>query len=326
MIPVIDGRKFFGTTLGKQRFPLNGQWELTCRCNLHCVMCYTDPFNQPARIQQELSTTEILRVLGEIAKEGCLNLVLTGGEPLARPDFFEIYEAAHRKGIFLTVFTNGTLITEKTADRFAQFPPERIEISLHGMSRPIFEKVTTGKGSFDYCLKAIDLLVKRKIPLTLKTTAMTLNETEILAVKKYADHLKMTGDVRFRLSEKMRLRLVGFDSANSSSLLRGLAKPDFDIIDDVSQFQVSEDSLRKMESQDEELTRAHHEELESSKTPYTCASQFHSFHIDAYGRLQMCSENRRASYDLRKGTFREGFYEAMPHFPCAFKIAGTKVV
>ena len=325
LIPVMDGRKFFGAALGKQRFPLNGQWELTCRCNLHCVMCYTDPLNQPARILQELSTTEILRILDEIAKEGCLNLVLTGGEPLARPDFFEIYEAAHAKGIFLTVFTNGTLITEKTADRFAQFPPERIEISLHGMSRPIFEKITTGKGSFDRCLKAIDLLMERKIPLTLKTTAMTLNETEILAVKKYADRLKTAGDVRFRLSEKVRRRLVGFDSANSSSLLRGRALPALDI-DDVSQFQVSEDSLRKMESQDEELIRAHLEELESSKTPYTCASQFHSFHIDAYGRLQMCSGNRRGNYDLRKGSFREGFYQAMPHFPCAFKIAGTKTV
>lgn len=304
-IPVIDGRKFFGTVLGRKRFPLNGQWELTCRCNLHCVMCYTDPFNQPVRIRKELSTAEILRILDEIAKEGCLNLTLTGGEPLARPDFFEIYETAHGKGMFLTVFTNGTLINEKTADRFAQFPPERIEISLHGMSRSVFEKVTAGKDSFDRCFKAIDLLLERKIPLTLKTTAMTLNETEILAVKKYADRLKISGDVRFRLSEKVRRRL------NS---------------EDVSQFQVSEDSLRKIELQNEELTRARIEERESSKTPYTCASQFHSFHIDAYGQLQMCSGNRHGNYDLRKGTFREGFYEAMPHFPCAFKIAGTEVV
>lgn len=69
------------------RFPLACQWEVTCRCNLHCVMCYTDCFNEPERIRQELSTAELLRIMEELAQAGCLELCLTGGEPLAQPDF-----------------------------------------------------------------------------------------------------------------------------------------------------------------------------------------------------------------------------------------------
>ncbi len=57
-------------------FPLTGQWEVTCRCNLKCVMCYTDPFNTPEQIRQELSYEEIVRILDEIHEEGCLKLTL----------------------------------------------------------------------------------------------------------------------------------------------------------------------------------------------------------------------------------------------------------
>ncbi len=85
-------------------FPLSGQWEITCRCNLRCVMCYTDPFNTPEQIRQELSYEEIVRILDEIHKEGCLEITFTGGEPFARRDFLHIYTYAKSKGFLLTIF------------------------------------------------------------------------------------------------------------------------------------------------------------------------------------------------------------------------------
>src|SRR5207249_3463494 len=83
-----------------------------CRCNLRCIMCYTDCFNSPEMIQQELSFPEIVRIMDEIHEAGCLDLTLTGGEPLARRDFLDIYTYAKQKGFLVTVFTNGTLVTE----------------------------------------------------------------------------------------------------------------------------------------------------------------------------------------------------------------------
>src|SRR5881396_2360482 len=93
-ITTVQAKEFGDRLMTKQdgrRVPLTGQWELTCRCNLRCVMCYTDCFNHPENIRNELSTSEIIRIMDELAEAGCVELCLTGGEPLARPDFFDIY-------------------------------------------------------------------------------------------------------------------------------------------------------------------------------------------------------------------------------------------
>ncbi len=100
MIRIETGQTFFTQLIdGRERAPLFGQWELTCRCNLKCVMCYTDCFNTPENIRQELALPEMLRIMAELQEAGVFGLVLTGGEPLARPDFAEIYTDAVQRGI-----------------------------------------------------------------------------------------------------------------------------------------------------------------------------------------------------------------------------------
>lgn len=276
------------------RFPLSCQWEITCRCNLHCVMCYTDCFNRPDAIRQELATAEILRIMDELAEAGTLELCLTGGEPLARPDFFQLYEHAIHCGFLVTVFSNGTLITETQADRFAVLRPHLIEISLHGITRETFEQVTQGQGSYDRCLQAIRLLLDRQIPLVLKSTVMTLNQPEILDVKRYVESL---GTVRYKLGEEIRPELDGG------------ARP--------FQYALSEQALAELNEQDSDLQREACRR--DSAEPPPCRSGMQRFHIDAYGHLQLCSANRRQSYDLRGGSFHNGFYDALPTFACDWK-------
>ncbi len=278
-----------------ERFPYSCQWEITCRCNLHCVMCYTDCFNRPEAIRQELSTADILRIMDELAEAGTLELCLTGGEPLARPDFFQLYEHAIRCGFLVTVFSNGTLITEAHADRFAALRPHRIEISLHGLTRETFEQITLGQGSYDRCVQAITLLLDRQIPLVLKSTAMTLNRQEILDIKRYVESL---GKVPYKLGEEMRPTLDG------SAAPFHYALPKLDLID--------------LNSQDPDLEKEASRQYSVDQPP--CRSGMHSFHIDAYGRLQLCSGNRRQSYDLRTGSFAAGFFEALPIFACNWKL------
>jgi MoaA/NifB/PqqE/SkfB family radical SAM enzyme len=276
------------------RFPLACQWEITCRCNLHCVMCYTDCFNRPEKIRQELSTDEILRIMDELAEAGCLELCLTGGEPLTRPDFFQLYEHATRRGFLVTLFTNGTLITEPVADRLAALPPHRIEISLHGLTEDTFEKITLGRGSFQRCSQAIAWLIKRRIPLTLKTTAMTLNHQEILAIKQYVQGL---GSVHYKLGEDMR------------PALDGSGEP--------FQFAMAPAALDDLNKQDPQLWNEACRKQAQDTLP--CRSGMQRFHIDAYGFLQLCSGNRAQGYDLRKGSFMEGFYDHLPAFGCRWK-------
>jgi MoaA/NifB/PqqE/SkfB family radical SAM enzyme len=257
-------------------------------------MCYTDCFNHPGAIRQELNTTEILRIMDELAKAGTLELCLTGGEPLARPDFFQLYEHAIRSGFLVTVFSNGTLITEAHANRFAALPPQRIEISLHGMTRETFELVTKGQGSYDRCFQAIGFLLDRRIPLVLKSTAMTLNQREILDIKRYVESL---GTVKYKLGEEMRPELDG----SGGPFLYALSKQD----------------LVDLNQRDPDLWRD--ARRRDAVEPPACRSGMQRFHIDAYGQLQLCSSNRRQSYDLREGSFRIGFYEALPTFACDWK-------
>lgn len=279
-----------------ERFPFACQWEITCRCNLHCVMCYTDCFNRPDMLRQELQTAEIIRILDELADAGCVELCLTGGEPLMRPDFFPIYEHARSSGFLVTIFTNGTLITEPIADRLAELPPRRIEISMHGLTARTFETVTQGRGSFHRCMQAIRLLLDRELPVVLKTTAMTVNQDEVLAIKRFAQSL---GGVSYRLGEDLRPALDGNDAPQRLAL--------------------SESARLSLKAQDPELWAETCRR--QAEAPRPCDSGNRRFHIDAYGRLQLCSGNRRMSFDLRVGSFREGFYRALPSFPCAWKTA-----
>jgi molybdenum cofactor biosynthesis enzyme MoaA len=281
-----------------ERYPLACQWEITCRCNLRCVMCYTDCFNRPEKIREELTITEILRIMDELAEAGCIELALTGGEPLARSDFFDIYEHAKTGGFLVTLLTNGTLITEEIADRLASLPPHRIEISLHGITERIFEQVTQGSGSFARCMRAIGLLCDRKLPLLLKTTAMTVNRDEVLTIKRYVNGLQERGHrVGYKLGEEMRLTLDGSDAPGLLAL--------------------SNEELEDLNRQDTELwTEACRNQTGEAKP---CTSGEQRFHIDAYGQLQLCSGNRRRGYDLRHGSFQDGFYHHLPAFPCSWK-------
>lgn len=281
-----------------ERFPLSCQWEITCRCNLRCVMCYTDCFNRPDKIREELTTTEIFRIMDEIADAGCIELALTGGEPLARPDFFDIYEHAKARGFLLTLLTNGTLITEDVADRLASLPPVCIEISLHGMTTRIFEQVTQGSGSFARCMRAIELLCDRKLPLLLKTTAMTVNRDEVLAIKRFVNGLQARGHrVGYKLGETLCLTLDGSDEPGLLAL--------------------TDEELEDLNRQDAELWTEACGPQPSEMKP--CTSGMQRFHIDAYGQLQLCSGNRSQSYDLRGGSFTEGFYHHLTAFPCLWK-------
>ncbi len=301
MIKETDSRTFFRQLVApKEHFPMYGQWEITCRCNLKCVMCYTDCFNTPEKIRQEISSAEIFRIMDELKEAGVFGLTLTGGEPLAHPDFKEIYRYSWQCGFLMTVYTNGTLITEEIANFWLKMLPDRIEISMHGLEED-FDKITAVQGSFEKCLRGIRLLVERKIPLTLKTVGMTLNKDQVLKIQEY---VRAFENVNWYFGETMRPALDG-----SMDPLR---------------FQLSESELLEIEGRDSKMLQEKEKqknELEEEKEKPLknhCGSQF-KFHIDAYGGLQLCSKKRSETYDLRRGSFEEGFYEALPRFYCPKK-------
>ena len=126
--------------------------ELTDRCNFKCRHCYICEDAVSAR-DKELSADEILAVAKDAVKRGALWCTLTGGEPLLREDFPEIYIGLKKLGLLVTVFTNGSLITEKHIELFKTYPPYCIEITVYGMSENTYERVTGIKNSYNAVVK-----------------------------------------------------------------------------------------------------------------------------------------------------------------------------
>ena len=288
------GKRLREKIAGK-RLPLSGSLELTFRCNLKCVHCYLGDARHGIPEKEELSYPEISALVDQIVDEGCLWLLLTGGEPLLRPDFLDIYTYAKRKGLLITLFTNGTLVTPQMADYLQQWRPFRIEISLYGRTKETYEKVTGVPGSYERCLRGIDLLLERGLPLRLKTVAITLNKHEISATKEYADGLGLSfyfdplinpgldgeaGPTTFRLTpeEVLELDLADVERADE---LRGFC-----------------DRMQRPASEPEYT--------------YVCGAGIRSFHIDPYGKLSLCLVSRSRSYGLREGSFHEGWHEFLP--------------
>jgi MoaA/NifB/PqqE/SkfB family radical SAM enzyme len=177
----------FNRKVAEQRVPLYGSVELTHRCNLRCVHCYLgDKASVRGDGKQELDTAQWISIIDEIAEAGCLNLLITGGEPLLRKDFSEIYCHAKKNGLLVTVFTNGTMITEEILELFQDLPPRAVEISLYGATAATYEKITGIKGSYDQCLRGIQSLLDYGINLKLKTILMTLNRHEFYDIENMA--------------------------------------------------------------------------------------------------------------------------------------------
>ncbi len=154
--------------------PTRVQFELTYRCNIHCVHCYTDPFNTPTHLRRELSVEEMLRIFDELANAGALWMTMTGGEAFVHPQFRQIYREAKRRGFIISLYSNGTTITESLADFLAADPPFTIDVSCHGATAETFETVTQVPGSFRPFQEGIRRLLDRRLPLTIKTKAMTV--------------------------------------------------------------------------------------------------------------------------------------------------------
>jgi radical SAM protein with 4Fe4S-binding SPASM domain len=169
------------------RQPAHGTFELTGRCNLSCRMCYIRrDAGDPGAKAAELTASAWLELAHRAADHGMVFLLLTGGEIFLRRDFFEIYTPLTRLGLVLALFTNGTLITRDIADRLAEAPPSRTEITLYGATAATFETVTGIRGSYAACRAGIEALLDRRVPLGLKTTLTRQNAAELEAMRAMA--------------------------------------------------------------------------------------------------------------------------------------------
>ena len=277
------------------RVPLNGTIEVSRRCPLTCLHCYNNlPMNDAEARSRELDYDEHCRLLDELADAGCLWLLYTGGEIFARRDFLDIYTYAKKKGFLITLFTNGTLVTERIADYLAGWRPFAIEITLYGRTKKTYERLTGIPGSYEKCMRGIRLLLERGLPLALKSVAVSTNRHEIPEMQRFAEEEL---GVRFKFDSMINPRV---DCSQSPVEVRLTAEECVAL--DLADPRRSDEWVHFAD-----VARRAAEVKPSSNTVYQCCGGVSSFAIDPYGRLSICVLSEAHKYDIRSGSFREGW-------------------
>lgn len=289
-IPEIEYSDFSqGLSQGQARLMQEATIELTYRCNLNCCHCYCN-IGELKREEEELSFKEVCAIIDQAREQGCFWLAFTGGEPLARKDFFELYLYAKKKGFLIAVLTNATLIDEKAVEFFEQWPPRQIEISLYGICEETYERVTGVKGSFKKCMRALCLLSKRGINLEIKAMALTLNKHEIKQIKDFALSL----GARFRYDHLVHCALTG-DKSPHKYRLSPEESVDLDL------------ELEDMAKGWEKDCRSYQGTVIDPDRLFICGAGKSSIYVNPYGNLQACSFPISYKYDLKKGPLIEGW-------------------
>lgn len=279
--------------------------ELTERCNNNCIHCCINlPANDTRAKARELSTHQIQDILSEAASLGCLKVRFTGGEPLLREDFEDLYIFARKLGMKVLIFTNATLITPYMVRLFVRVPPlEKIEVSLYGMKKSTYEAVSRKRGSFKAAWRGIRLLLKNGIPFVVKSALLPPIKAEVENFERWAATLpwmdappsySLFFDLRCR-QEEQKNRLIRRLRIPPEEGVRFLARRPNEFQSEIKQF-----CAKFIGPQGRRL--------------FTCgAGQGHGC-VDAYGVFQPCLMLRHPHtvYDLKKGSLRAALTEFFP--------------
>lgn len=183
-------------------------WNLLRRCNLTCKHCYAT--STDTQFRGELDTNEALDVIDQLYDAGVRVLVLSGGEPLMRPDLFTLSRYAADRGFYLALSTNGTLIDQSNISAIAEVGFDYVGISIDGLA-DVHDEFRRMKGGFAASMRAVRLCREHDIRVGLRTTLTQHNYHQLPALldlmrdydvsKYYMSHMNYSG--RGRSSQRV---------------------------------------------------------------------------------------------------------------------------
>lgn len=170
----------------ERNLPVSVLIELTYRCNLDCFFCYNDLALRGEPLRRE----QYFQLFQELADLGALHLTLSGGEPLAHPDFLALGTRARELGFAVRVKSNGHALRGELARRLRdEVDPFLIETSLHGATAATHDRQTRVPGSFERLLANLAELRALGLRVKLNSTLTAWNEGEIAGMFALADSL-----------------------------------------------------------------------------------------------------------------------------------------
>ncbi|MEA2108651.1 MAG: heme b synthase [Pseudomonadota bacterium] len=155
-------------------------WETTRSCNLSCIHCRAAAEKGP--YEGELSTKEALEFLDTVASFSKPVIILTGGEPLMRPDIYELAAYGTKLGLRMVMATNGTLVDETSIQKMIDSGIQRMSVSIDGANATSHDNFRQVPGAFNASLKALEFARKAGLEYQINTTITKINLDEIPAI------------------------------------------------------------------------------------------------------------------------------------------------
>ena len=271
-------------------------------------LLYQPAENSAAEKAGELRFGQIQSIADQAAEMGTLWILLSGGEPLLRPDFQDIYLYLKQKGFFVSVFTNAALINRDHVQLFKKYPPRDIEITIYGATKSTHKKVT-GKDTFHQTERGIRLLADHRIGFNLKSMMMKSNVHEI---EKIAAYCQKKTKRPFRFDPFLTLRLDKDLVKNRKIIKERLEKDQITALD-----KMDPQRLGAIQNQcgSPDIRNASQAASQTSPPPlFRCQAGHNSACIDSRGLFKLCSAlvHPDFTYDLSKGSLKTAWNEFTP--------------
>lgn len=170
----------------ENKIPIIGCIEVTEKCNLKCKHCYNSPLDK-----KELEYEEIKTIMDDLATLGCLDLLITGGEPLMRDDLKNILNYARKKNFSITLKTNANLIDNEFAVFLKNIFVSEVHISIYSMIDKEHDLITNVNGSLQKSLRGINFLKNNNIKVHIACPLTKYNYKTVHLIKEYADKNKI---------------------------------------------------------------------------------------------------------------------------------------
>ncbi|MBL7131043.1 MAG: radical SAM protein [Candidatus Omnitrophica bacterium] len=289
-----------------QRRLISFDLELTARCNNNCRHCYINSSADDEKAQaKELSFGEIKNIVNQAKDLGALWCLITGGEPLLREDFFDIYLYLKKKGLLVSVFTNATLINDEHIKFFKKYPPRDIEVTVYGVTKGTYEGVTRRNGSFDAFSRGLNLLLDNGIKVRLKAMALRSNVHELVEISQFC---RQRTEDYFRFDPFLHLRFDRNPQRNKEIKYERLTPEEIAAVEkkDPERFQALEKGCDKLIVSELAHTNCDH--------LFHCGAGNGSFTVSYDGYFRLCSSlwHPDCIYDLKKRSLEKAYEEFIP--------------
>jgi radical SAM protein with 4Fe4S-binding SPASM domain len=285
--------------------------ELTERCNNDCMHCSINlPAGDMAARERELTTEQWKAVLTQAVGVGALSVRFTGGEPMLRHDFEELYLFARRLGLKVLIFTNARLVTPRLADLLAHIPPlDPMEITVYGMTERSYNAAVRVRGAYAQFARGVALLLDRGVPFVVKGALLPPNRAETERLESWAATLpgmdrppghSMHFTLRGRRDSEVRNNVIRKVRVSPEAGIRVITRRRQGYVEGMRQFC-------------SRFIGPHGDAL------FSCGAG-HDISVDAYGVAQACLTlrdpdtvfNLRHGDEIRKGALSEALVEFFP--------------